>query len=284
MKEDFNFYDESKVYTSAIDLYGIDNFVPYTELPENFVSWIENTSIELINKSTMAEIKLKSIMSQSNTPIVEQVFFYINGKSYFVDFFLPAYKIIVEIDGGSHWKKEFEDLKRDKMFTNLGLRVIRITNNDVYREDFKKFFSELVFDKQKSEEYAIDYILTPKDNKFKGVMTVNQKLLYKCISIFKEAKKESSILIRTDVSYLVFTLYRNEDRDKYCENKAFLDEIRDVIRDRSLDIHVSFIGKRENINHYLAKIVRETDKYNRNNNFDLCIDLKGIDVNYEIKL
>ena len=91
MKSDFKFYDESKVYTSAIDLYGIDNFVPYTELPENFVSWIENTSIELINKSTMAEIKFKSIMSQSNIPIVEQAFFNINGKSCFVDFFEAIY-------------------------------------------------------------------------------------------------------------------------------------------------------------------------------------------------
>lgn len=66
MKSDFNFYDESKVHTSAIDLYGIDNFVPYTQLPESFVSWIENTSIELINKSTMAEIKFKQISKKSH--------------------------------------------------------------------------------------------------------------------------------------------------------------------------------------------------------------------------
>lgn len=62
------------------------------------------------------------------------------GK-YIVDFYCPAVKIIVEIDGDSHADREILDQERTDWLNEQGYRVIRFTNrevmhnlNDVVRE------------------------------------------------------------------------------------------------------------------------------------------------------
>ena len=54
------------------------------------------------------------------------------GK-YIVDFYCPAGKIAVEIDGGQHYFDENirYDLDRQKDLRSLGLRIIRFTNTEV---------------------------------------------------------------------------------------------------------------------------------------------------------
>ena len=51
--------------------------------------------------------------------------------NYIVDFYCPALKLIIEIDGNSHDNKLDYDLERDKYFGELGLQVIHFTDNDV---------------------------------------------------------------------------------------------------------------------------------------------------------
>lgn len=60
---------------------------------------------------------------------------------YIVDFYCPAVKLIVEIDGGSHADREIMDQDRTNWLNSQGYRVIRFTNyevmhnlNDVVRE------------------------------------------------------------------------------------------------------------------------------------------------------
>jgi len=50
-----------------------------------------------------------------------------------VDFYLPDYRIIIEIDGGYHNNlvQKNKDLKRDTNFCLGGLKVIRFTNQEV---------------------------------------------------------------------------------------------------------------------------------------------------------
>jgi very-short-patch-repair endonuclease len=54
--------------------------------------------------------------------------------SYFVDFVCRERKVVVEVDGGTHWTDA--ELARDKRRTcrleALGYRVFRISNDDVY--------------------------------------------------------------------------------------------------------------------------------------------------------
>jgi very-short-patch-repair endonuclease len=53
--------------------------------------------------------------------------------SYIVDFYCPKLKIIVEIDGDSHYgdTAEARDAQRTRYFEGLGLKVIRFTNLDM---------------------------------------------------------------------------------------------------------------------------------------------------------
>jgi len=54
-------------------------------------------------------------------------------SNYIVDFFCPAAKLVIEIDGGQHYKEEggASDAERDLCLQNLGLCVLRFSNLDV---------------------------------------------------------------------------------------------------------------------------------------------------------
>lgn len=50
------------------------------------------------------------------------------------DFYCPAAHLVVEVDGPSHRGREPYDAGRDKIFAQLGIEVIRISNESVSRE------------------------------------------------------------------------------------------------------------------------------------------------------
>ena len=54
------------------------------------------------------------------------------GK-YIVDFYIPQYKVVIEIDGKQHSAPEnhIADTERDKYLSELGLKVFRYKNIDV---------------------------------------------------------------------------------------------------------------------------------------------------------
>jgi len=54
---------------------------------------------------------------------------------YIVDFYCPDKKLVIEIDGDSHYSDlGFQyDAKRDALMVELGLRVLRFTNQEVMR-------------------------------------------------------------------------------------------------------------------------------------------------------
>ncbi len=54
-------------------------------------------------------------------------------KTYIVDFYCPMKKLAIELDGDVHGYKDRinSDLKRQKEIEELGIKIIRFTNNDV---------------------------------------------------------------------------------------------------------------------------------------------------------
>ncbi len=48
-----------------------------------------------------------------------------------VDFAIPAYKLVIEIDGGQHATAVNQDKARTRALNGHGYRVIRFWNNDV---------------------------------------------------------------------------------------------------------------------------------------------------------
>ncbi len=57
-----------------------------------------------------------------------------NIGNYIVDFYCPAAKLVIELDGGQHYTPEGmqKDRERDDYLTNLGLTVLRFSDRDVF--------------------------------------------------------------------------------------------------------------------------------------------------------
>lgn len=54
-------------------------------------------------------------------------------RNYIVDFYSPELKLIIEIDGDSHFQENRSyDKKRQQYIESLGLKVLRFTNHEVY--------------------------------------------------------------------------------------------------------------------------------------------------------
>ncbi len=52
---------------------------------------------------------------------------------YILDIYCPSKRLVIEIDGGQHYtsKGKLCDKKREKYLTNLGLNIIRYSDNEV---------------------------------------------------------------------------------------------------------------------------------------------------------
>jgi len=57
-----------------------------------------------------------------------------NIGDYIVDFYCPAAKLIIELDGGQHYspKAMQEDKNRDNYLQKLGFKVLRFSNSEVF--------------------------------------------------------------------------------------------------------------------------------------------------------
>ncbi len=55
-------------------------------------------------------------------------------EPYVVDFYCPAAKLVVEVDGESHVGQAADDESRERFLARQGLRVVRFTNDDVLND------------------------------------------------------------------------------------------------------------------------------------------------------
>ena len=61
---------------------------------------------------------------------------------YIVDFYVPQYSLVIEIDGNVHDERQEYDRERTKILEWYGLQEIRFTNNEV-QNDFETVCSKL---------------------------------------------------------------------------------------------------------------------------------------------
>ena len=56
--------------------------------------------------------------------------------NYIVDFYCPAAKLVIELDGGQHYaeSQQSADSKRDDFLKSKGLRVLRFSDTDVLKD------------------------------------------------------------------------------------------------------------------------------------------------------
>lgn len=103
----------------------------YNLLNESHKEWILEKYIYLIEHLTEHEQMFENILIRNNIKYDKQVFFKINDNNYFLDFYLPTLHIAIEIDGSSHKHQKKYDKDRDKLFSYIGIKTIRISNANV---------------------------------------------------------------------------------------------------------------------------------------------------------
>ncbi len=81
-------------------------------------------------------------------PFMEQRQFHFakQGRGYIVDFYIPKYKIVFEVDGDSHEGREGYDYERTRLLNTRKIKVFRITNDETVDHEFTMDFIRRAFE------------------------------------------------------------------------------------------------------------------------------------------
>ena len=97
----------------------------------NYNKKLKGFSRELRNNSTLGEIILwKKVLRAKEFHGFQFNRQFIIGN-FIVDFICRKLKLIIEIDGYSHYFKQEKDAERDRILSDMGYTVLRFTENEV---------------------------------------------------------------------------------------------------------------------------------------------------------
>lgn len=112
------------------------NVVSMKELGPFSVEWITETAIDRLERRSasqmIARVELKGLFPE----VEEQVYFKIDGKSFFVDFFVPECNLAILVDNGHYGSKVSN--RRDNTFKSIGIRTVRLKEERVLDGCFKE--------------------------------------------------------------------------------------------------------------------------------------------------
>ncbi|MGD1908489.1 MAG: endonuclease domain-containing protein [Leptolyngbyaceae cyanobacterium] len=94
---------------------------------------IEQAARQLRQQLTSAEAKLWSALRGRQLKGIKFRCQHPIGR-FIVDFYCPAYKLVIEVDGDSHTQQADYDRARTEHLQQFGYRVLRFTNQAVMRE------------------------------------------------------------------------------------------------------------------------------------------------------
>lgn len=118
----------------------------YSAVSESLTEWVDRTTDELLGskKSEAAEIAYV-LLREKFKDVEREVFFRIDGKCYFLDFYIPKRRVAIEIDGRQHISSREYDKKRDKAFHTIGIRTIRIYAREVMEGKMMEILMKLMW-------------------------------------------------------------------------------------------------------------------------------------------
>jgi very-short-patch-repair endonuclease len=88
---------------------------------------------KLLKNRTTSELAVEKLLLQAGFRAISQKGFLTTRSFIIADFYLPKpHKLIIEVDGSSHDRKQHKDLERDcEMLLGRGIRTLRIKNDVV---------------------------------------------------------------------------------------------------------------------------------------------------------
>ncbi|HLC90080.1 MAG TPA: endonuclease domain-containing protein [Patescibacteria group bacterium] len=114
---------------------------------------------KIFNKSS--EKRTRQKLRNEMTPAEKKLWYYLKNKQlggykfrrqqgigqYIVDFYCPRLKLIIEIDGDTHFEEKMMryDFERQRQIESLGIKFLRFTNLDIY-ENIESVLEEVIRD------------------------------------------------------------------------------------------------------------------------------------------
>jgi very-short-patch-repair endonuclease len=103
----------------------------YKVLSDDMAEWVEQNTLRLMESRNKAELDAGRELERILHSVEKHVFFMINGRCYFLDYYYPEKRVAIEIDGGYHKERKEIDAQRDKDFLKIGVKTIRVKDHDV---------------------------------------------------------------------------------------------------------------------------------------------------------
>jgi very-short-patch-repair endonuclease len=149
---------------------------------EKFYNWLKDKQQNLIKNQTPQEIRIKALLKSLNITYEFQKICMEGVNGYIPDFYLPFYKLVIEIDGSQHYTNEgkLKDKKRTKELIkyNKIKGVLRLSNyraNAITESELKEL---IVNYKEPEENLPLPKVVLGKQKKKKG-FTLPQKQIDK---------------------------------------------------------------------------------------------------------
>lgn len=164
--------------------------------------------------------------------LLRQVFFKVNDRCYFLDFFLPGKNIAIEIDGSYHRKDEVakRDAIRDSDFRSIGIRTIRFTTAQLFDKDFKdKYYLP-----------AMEYVGKRANPKI-GI-TSHQVKLSHAVEELKKCGNDEAVEIRSKSTAFLRAISHDSAPAKNAADQAILCEFYDIKAAKNLMVMPRFVG------------------------------------------
>jgi very-short-patch-repair endonuclease len=120
----------------------VKNMLPYKK------SLVGNAKILRRNMTPEEKHLWYDFLKKLTVPVKRQK----NVENYILDFYIPQYKIAIEIDGGQHYTREGKeaDKTRDNALKRWGIRVLRYTNADI-KTNFNGVAQDILLQMEKTE-------------------------------------------------------------------------------------------------------------------------------------
>lgn len=132
---------KKKTGKTALEMFNEINFMEdyaiigkFCNLPPSKKDWIEVRRYELQASANKYEHLMGEYLINKGIKFIHQAPFVINGKIYFLDFYLPERRLAVEVDGIYHesMRQSDYDATRDYNFRSIGIKTLRINNNETH--------------------------------------------------------------------------------------------------------------------------------------------------------
>ena len=107
------------------------------EFKEKQKDFAQKCRNDLLNKPTECELLYKKYLKDNKIKFeFQKIIYNKEGSFYIVDFYIPVFKLIIEIDGGYHKtpEQDLKDRHRSFELRSMGYHLIRITNEEVKKK------------------------------------------------------------------------------------------------------------------------------------------------------